>query len=157
MTSIQSATQAETRGIARLVRQVSKSLFEETLSSELQHSDPVAVQMKIAGKEVRLKVSELSPDLRHEVGRLNDAAEKVEAMFLGDLIGQMHKAMPKGAFSGPMADLANDIFRQAVAEDMSRGKGIGVADQLFRQLAERALREHIAATSTDSTKTENQP
>jgi len=76
------------------------------------------------------------PDPRH--AKLREAAEKLEAQFLAEMLKCAGLGETKGPFTGgPGEQQFASFLREAQAEEMVRAGGIGLAEQLFESLKER--------------------
>lgn len=63
-----------------------------------------------------------------------EAAEKFEALFVGMMLKQARESMDSSMFSGEYTEMFADIWDQSIAEEMRQGGGLGLADQLEKQL-----------------------
>ncbi|MBN2906216.1 MAG: rod-binding protein [Rhodobacteraceae bacterium] len=71
--------------------------------------------------------------------RLHEAAEKLEAQFLAEMLKSTGLGEGVGAFGGGPGEAQFASFlREAQAQEMARAGGIGLAEQLFEALKERA-------------------
>jgi len=82
---------------------------------------------------------------------LKQATTQVEAIFVKDLIQKMRAGIPKSGATGPMADLAGDLFAQAVADQVSKNGSLGLGRLLFENLsksldAQKAAQVKIAGS-----------
>ncbi|MGC9418329.1 MAG: rod-binding protein [Rhodovulum sp.] len=70
--------------------------------------------------------------------RLREAAEKLEAQFLAEMLKHAGLGETKGEFSGGIGETQFASFlREAQAEEMVRAGGIGLAESLFEAMKER--------------------
>ncbi len=70
---------------------------------------------------------------------LRDAARKLEATFLSEMLKSAGFGAPRGAFGGGTGeDQFSSFLRQAQAEKLAEAGGIGLAEHLFEALKERA-------------------
>ena len=66
---------------------------------------------------------------------LAEAAEQFEALFTQMLLKSMRSAsLGEGIFDSQQSEFYRDLFDQQVAGEMSKGKGLGIAELLVRQL-----------------------
>lgn len=71
--------------------------------------------------------------------QLRAAAEKFEAQFLAEMLKHAGLGETKGAFTGGPGEAQFASFlREAQAEELVRAGGIGLAEQIFDALKERA-------------------
>lgn len=74
-------------------------------------------------------------------------AQQFESMFLSMMLKNMRATLPN---SDPLANegskMATDLYDQQLAENMSKGKGIGLADALFAQI-ERSQGRKVDGTT----------
>ncbi|HDR28239.1 rod-binding protein [Rhodovulum sp.] len=71
--------------------------------------------------------------------RLREAAQKLEAQFLAEMLKHAGLGESQGAFTGGAGEAQFASFlREAQAGEMVRAGGIGLAEQLFESLKERA-------------------
>jgi peptidoglycan hydrolase FlgJ len=66
---------------------------------------------------------------------LRQLANQFESIFLNQLMKSMRETLPKdGLLSSFSVDMYESMFDQEVAGEMSKGKGMGLADVLYTQL-----------------------
>ncbi|GAA0290561.1 rod-binding protein [Rhodovulum strictum] len=71
--------------------------------------------------------------------RLREAAQKLEAQFLAEMLKHAGLGESQGAFTGGAGEAQFASFlREAQAGEMARAGGIGLAERLFEALKERA-------------------
>ena len=71
--------------------------------------------------------------------KLRQAAQALEATFLAEMLKSAEFGKPRESFGGGAGeDQFSSFLRQAQAEEMVRAGGIGLAEQLFEALKERA-------------------
>ncbi|TCO73352.1 rod-binding protein [Rhodovulum euryhalinum] len=76
------------------------------------------------------------PNLRD--APLREAAQKLEAQFLSEMLKHAGLGEAKGAFTGGPGEAQFASFlREAQAHELVRAGGIGLAEQLFEALKER--------------------
>lgn len=74
-----------------------------------------------------------------EHSRLREAAEKLEAAFLAEMLKASRFGETPSEFGGGIGeDQFASFLRQAQAEGMVRAGGIGLAEQLFESLVRRS-------------------
>ena len=75
-----------------------------------------------------------------EDGKLLEAAQELEGVFLGMLLKSMRATVMKGGLlkEGLDAQTYHEIFDQEVARVLARHGGIGLADMVVRQEGRRA-------------------
>ncbi len=113
--------------------------------------------LELPGKEkFELFEKDLSEKAAKELEKLGEATQKIEGIFVKDLLKQM---LPKGfGGEGQMGDFARENFMNAVADIASKNGGFGVAKMLHQNLANSIYRQEAArllARPEDSK--ENQP
>ena len=63
-------------------------------------------------------------------------AKQFESIFVNQLMKSMRETLPKeGMLSSFSGDMYNSMFDQEVAGEMSKGRGMGLADVLYTQLS----------------------
>ncbi|MHB8813012.1 MAG: flagellar assembly peptidoglycan hydrolase FlgJ [Steroidobacteraceae bacterium] len=91
----------------------------------------------------------------HNPQALREAAQQFESLFTS----MMLKSMRQASFSDPLfgsdqADMYQDMYDDQIAAEISKGRGLGLADMLVQQLRRSGLpgtaQETSAATSTSS-------
>lgn len=86
-----------------------------------------------------------TPKVKAELAKVKKATQDVEAIFLKQLIGEMRKSSQEGMFGkGIEGEMYSDFLDEAVAQAMSRGRGVGMASQLYSRMEAATLRK-IAA------------
>lgn len=90
----------------------------------------------LATAALTLKPNGNSADKAKET-KLHKACQDFEALLLKQLLTTMRKSVPKdGLFkTGYAEDMYNSMYDDKLAEDMAHGKGIGIADILYKQLS----------------------
>lgn len=73
-----------------------------------------------------------------EQAKVQDAAQQFESLLLHQLMTAMSETVPKeGLLSGSREEqYFKDMLHQALAESISKGSGIGVADVLEKEMRE---------------------
>jgi Rod binding domain-containing protein len=67
---------------------------------------------------------------------LKKLAQQFESIFMNQLMKSMRATLPKdGLLSSFSVDMYESMFDQEVAGEMSKGKGMGLADVLYTQLS----------------------
>lgn len=67
---------------------------------------------------------------------LREVAGQFEALFMAQMLKAMRATLPAdGMFSGGDMQTYQDMFDQQLTLDLARGKGLGLAAQIERQLA----------------------
>ena len=67
---------------------------------------------------------------------LKALAQQFEAIFVNQLMKSMRQTLPKeGLLSSFSGDMYNSMFDEEVAGEMSKGRGMGLADVLYTQLS----------------------
>ncbi len=70
--------------------------------------------------------------------KLREAAQKLEATFLAEMLKSAGLGTPRDAFGGGIGeDQFGSFLRQAQADEMAKAGGIGLAESLFEALKER--------------------
>ncbi|MGU3522395.1 flagellar assembly peptidoglycan hydrolase FlgJ [Enterobacteriaceae bacterium C23F] len=66
---------------------------------------------------------------------LRPVARQVEGMFVQMMLKSMREALPKdGLFSSDQTRLYTSMYDQQIAQQMTAGKGLGLADEMVRQM-----------------------
>ncbi len=80
------------------------------------------------------------PDYVNADERLRDAAQKMEATFLAEMLKSAGVGAPREAFGGGEGEEHFSSFlRDAQAEEMANAGGIGLAEALFEAMKVRSL------------------
>lgn len=67
---------------------------------------------------------------------LRPVARQVEGMFVQMMLKSMREALPKdGIFSSDQTRLYTSMYDQQIAQQMTAGKGLGLADEMVKQMA----------------------
>lgn len=78
------------------------------------------------------------PDYAQNDARLRDAAEKLEATFLAEMLKSAGLGEARDAFGGGVGeDQFASFLREAQAEEMAKAGGIGLAEALFEAMKVR--------------------
>lgn len=88
------------------------------------------------GSALPLKKSNNPADMKTEAA-LQKACKNFEAIILQQLLTAMRKSVPKSGLldSGFSQDMYQSMHDESLAQEMANGKGIGLADALYRQLS----------------------
>lgn len=79
-----------------------------------------------------------TPDYIQNDSELRDAAVKLEATFLAEMLKSAGLGTPRDAFGGGQGeDQFSSFLRQAQADEMAKGGGIGLAEALFEAMKVR--------------------
>ena len=69
-------------------------------------------------------------------GNLRDVARQVEGLFVQMMLKSMREALPKdGLFSSDQTRLYTSMYDQQIAQQMTGGKGLGLAEAMVKQMA----------------------
>ena len=80
------------------------------------------------------------PDYIHADEKLRDAAEKMEATFLAEMLKSAGLGAPRESFGGGEGEEQFASFlREAQAEEIVKAGGIGLAEALFEAMKVRTL------------------
>lgn len=80
-------------------------------------------------------------ELRTKAGQdpqanLRPVARQVEGMFVQMMLKSMRETLPKdGLFSSDQTRLYTSMYDQQIAQQMTAGKGLGLADEMVKQLS----------------------
>jgi len=75
------------------------------------------------------------PDYTNADAQLRDAAEKLEATFLSEMLKSAGLGTPRDAFGGGQGEEQFSSFlREAQAEELVKAGGIGLAQSLFEAM-----------------------
>ena len=78
------------------------------------------------------------------------AAQQFEALFLNMMLKSMREATPKeGLFDNSNTELYSGMLDSQLAQSMSKGKGIGLADMMLRQMKLQGVIPPDAAAPVD--------
>ncbi|MFP4161214.1 MAG: rod-binding protein, partial [Ectothiorhodospira sp.] len=73
---------------------------------------------------------------RHEAGASDQVARQFEALFIQMMLKSMRQAAPaEGIFNNEQTRMYQGLFDQQIALEMSQGEGIGLRDQVMRELS----------------------
>lgn len=71
--------------------------------------------------------------------QLKEACQGFESIFVNMMLSEMRKSVPKSDLMG--TSFANDTFTQMldeeISEAVSKGKGIGIADMMYKQISQK--------------------
>lgn len=80
-------------------------------------------------------------DLKTKAGQdpqtnLRPVARQVEGMFVQMMLKSMREALPKdGIFSSDSTRMYTSLYDQQIAQQMTAGKGLGLADMMVQQMS----------------------
>ncbi|MCG0275433.1 MAG: rod-binding protein [Thermosediminibacteraceae bacterium] len=88
-----------------------------------------------------MKVESLNPaissgNFNNQKSELKKVCREFEAIFLRYLLKEMRETIPRGGLFGNSLsfDIVQSMHDDALAEELSRNNGIGIAEELYRQL-----------------------
>ena len=68
--------------------------------------------------------------------KLKEACEGFESYFLNMMLKEMRKTVPESESSSSYAlNMYQEMLDEEIAENASKGKGIGIADMMYNQLS----------------------
>lgn len=68
---------------------------------------------------------------------IRPVARQVEGMFVQMMLKSMREALPKdGVFSSDSTRLYTSMYDQQIAQQMTAGKGLGLAEMMVKQMTE---------------------
>ncbi|MEP7311486.1 MAG: glucosaminidase domain-containing protein, partial [Pseudomonadota bacterium] len=83
---------------------------------------------------------------------LRETARQFESLFTSMLLKSMRAATPKDSmFGSDQQDFYQDMFDQQLSTQLSKGKGLGLADMLVQQLMRGGLAEDSAVAAPAAT------
>ena len=70
-------------------------------------------------------------------GRLKEACQGFEEIFINMMLKEMRKGVPKGGLfpDSLQKDIYNSMFDRQIAKEISSGKGMGIAEMLYENLS----------------------
>ncbi len=116
----------------------------------------LSIDRAALAKEHQAKLDSVkeNPETKRELTRLKKASQEIEAIFLKQLIGEMRKGQTEGIFGKSIeSQMYTDFLDEAVAGQMAKGRGIGIADALYKSMESVTLR---AAAAKQAMEAENQ-
>jgi len=88
-------------------------------------------------------------DTQRSTGDLKHAVREFESILLVRLFEEMKRAIPEGGLlNDPTCKQMNDLFWYYLAQDLAAKGGLGVADELYRQVA-RQTRPQMSQGTTE--------
>ncbi len=77
-----------------------------------------------------------------DLKKLKQATEKIEGMFLKDLLTEMRKTAQHKAFGDSTGSgIYEDLMDQTMAENLSKGGSLGMGKMLYKQFSREALQQ----------------
>jgi flagellar protein FlgJ len=76
------------------------------------------------------------PDIRAKNEKLREACSDFEALFLDRMFQSMRKTLPGDAIFGGshQKEIYESLYYEEMSKKISRGKGMGIGEALYRQL-----------------------
>lgn len=91
----------------------------------------MALKVQVMTNHLRPDVTKMTPDQK----KLWESCQGMEQAFLEILLRQMLSTVKGGLFPDSMQrDIYEDMYRQALAEQMAKSGDVGLAAVLYRQL-----------------------
>ncbi|MBL8266922.1 flagellar assembly peptidoglycan hydrolase FlgJ [Steroidobacter sp.] len=92
---------------------------------------------------------------KQDTATLKEAAKQFESLFTQMLLKSMrdaNRSFSEGSmFSSQQGDFYQDMFDDQISMELSKGKGLGLADVLVRQLSQSGMVKTTDATATQGT------
>lgn len=83
------------------------------------------------------EAADLSPSRKQDEGKLKDACQQFESLFLTQMLKEMKKSIPKSEGEGNKEkDTYEDMMYEEVAKSMASSGGVGMANILYQQMQE---------------------
>lgn len=83
------------------------------------------------------EAAELSPSKKQDEGKLKEACQQFESLFLTQMLKEMKKSIPKSeGEGGKEKDTYEDMMYDEVAKSMAASGGVGMANILYQQMQE---------------------
>jgi flagellar protein FlgJ len=81
-------------------------------------------------------LTNIQPKSQTEDPGLRKASKEFEAFFLGQILKDMRRTVPESGLlgQGPEENMMRDLLDDEWAKQMAQGRGIGLAQVLYRQL-----------------------
>jgi Rod binding domain-containing protein len=102
-----------------------------------------------------VELGQLPDRQKHDLLRLQEKSEDLEALFVKMMLKDLQKANPIGG-QGQMAGLARDFMNDAIAKATTKqGEGLGIAKTVFLDIAGNNIQNFVGQHLADATKQEN--
>ena len=99
---------------------------------------------------------------------IRPVARQVEGMFVQMMLKSMREALPKdGVFSSDSTRLYTSMYDQQIAQQMTAGKGLGLAEMMVKQMTEGQAQpadevftgngDQLSKSGTDATGPQSHP
>lgn len=109
------------------------------------------IEFELKIPKIDLKAVKETPEAQARLKKLRQAAEDFEAIFAKLLVGEMRKGGTQGFFGKSLqAQMYADMLDEAVAKQVARGGGLGIAKTLYARMEETLLRQLAAELKTNS-------
>ena len=82
--------------------------------------------------EMSSKITKAYDENDHK--ELKEACKDFESIFLNMMLKEMRKSVPTSDDSYAM-NTFNEMFDEEISKELSNGKGIGIADMMYKQLS----------------------
>ena len=96
-----------------------------------------------------------------KLAKLKKSTDGMQAVFVKSLITEMRKSVEKSTADVPGNDIYQDMQNQVLAEKIGATAHLGISEQMFKPLANRALNEQAilnhSAASNQQVKILNTP
>jgi len=71
--------------------------------------------------------------------QLKEACKGFESIFVNMMLSEMRKSVPKNDLMGSSfaTDTFTEMLDEEISEAVSNGKGIGIADMMYKQISEK--------------------
>lgn len=76
---------------------------------------------------------------------LKKAAKDLESVFLNDMFKEMEKTIDRSSSGSVIgSEMYRSMFYENIAKEISKGKGIGIADMIYKQMTAQMKNQYKA-------------
>lgn len=92
-------------------------------------------------KQAQMEASKINDKNLSQTDKLKKVSQEFESIFLGYMLKQMRKTVPEDPLFGNSTakDIFYEMYDDAVARELSKAGGIGLASLLYKQLSQIAI------------------
>jgi peptidoglycan hydrolase FlgJ len=81
------------------------------------------------------EAAEYTPSKKQEEGKLKDACQQFEGLFLSQILKEMRKSIPKAEEDQKQdKEMYEELMYDEIAKSMAASGGIGMANVLYQQM-----------------------
>jgi hypothetical protein len=133
--------------LSQTVKQDFSTEFDAALAKSGQPKEdqnPVLYRFKVGGTEKVLRASDLTPEGLTQLGKLQESAEKLEAVLVKQVLAAMEQASQSSSGKEGMGGMGHDLYVEQISQEMASTGSVGLAKIISQQLSKAFVSSEAA-------------